>query len=314
MNRWCYGLPLLPLAFALQVEASVSGYLEAGLEYDSNVNVEALNAASGRSDQARVLGAGLDASVQPLPMLNLATGYSYSARHYATQEAFDQDVHLAYVDLSVDMAAVTLGGTYHYSHARLGDERFLDLGRVGLYLGGMTDEVTYLRLGVQETRKTFDASPARDARVQGLSMDAFFFFNDAQSHVVLGLDGDDERAEDRAFDNQLYRVRARFSHRTEVSGLEHRLQVVWRYEHRRYSATETVPSEPGLFDPIFGGQSSRGTGARRDDAQIIDLSWRVGVTPGLGMEARFSAADYNSNHAAADYDKLTAALLLRAAF
>ncbi|MDF0751485.1 surface lipoprotein assembly modifier [Marinobacter sp. 71-i] len=308
------GLASPALTVQAQEKASANGYLEGGYEHDSNVTVDELNTSADESDQAWVFDAGLEGILKPTERLNVTLGYSLSGRRYQNLGEFDQDIHLLSADVSYDVDPVTVGTSYYYSHATLGSDPFLDFRRASVYLGSLLGEDVYLRGSLQDKRKAFDDSDARDAEIQGASLDAFFFFNQAQSHFLLGLDGDREDAEASAYDNDLLRVRAALVHRFTLAGEDNRLRFGWRYEDREYEEVTVTSSSPLLNDPLAGDLSERSTNERADRAWILEASWRIGLNKVFSVEPSVSWGQYTSNVDSADYDKTVAGVTLRADF
>lgn len=308
------GLAMPSLVAQAEEHARVNGHLEGGFEHDSNVTVDELNASSDESDEAWVFDAGLEGVLKPTEPLNITLGYSLSGRRYQSLDQFDQDIHLLSADISYDFDPVTIGTSYHYSHATLGSDPFLDFSRASVYLGSLVGEDVYLLASLQDKRKDFDDSDARDADIRGVSLDSFFFFNQAQSHLVVGLDADREDAEADAYDNDLLRLRVALVHKFTLAGEDNRLRFGWRYEDREYDEVTVTSSDPFLSDPLAGDLSDRSTSQRADKARILEASWRIGLNDVLSVEPSISWGKYTSNVDSADYDKAVAGVTLRAGF
>lgn len=271
--------------------------IEAGLEYDSNLNVVELDTVSEDSDTAWLFTAGLDGTFTPTDRLTMTGGYSFSSTNYLTHSDFDQDIHLASADVSYDFDAVTVGTSYHYSRAFLASEPLLDFSLASVYLGKLFDNGVYLRGSLQEKRKTFEDEKARNAEAQGVSADVYYFFNDAQTMISIGVDRDDEDASSEVFDNEMLGFRSRFSHRFLVSGHNHKVQLGWRYVERDYADQ----------DPLLGNP--------RHDAQgVVDASWAVGLNSVFTVEGKVESGRYRSTLETADYDETLVSAILRASF
>lgn len=302
------------LAVQASERAELNGYLEGGYEHDSNLTVDELNSASGESDEAWVYDAGLEAVLKPAERLNLTLGYSASGSRYRTFDRFDQDIHLASADLSYDFDPVTVGASYHYSRATLGSDPFLDYRRGSVYLGSLLGENVYLLASLQDKSKNFEDSDARDSDIRGASLDTFFFFNQARSHVLFGLDGDREDAEADAYDNRLVRVRLALVHKFTLAGEDNRFRLGWRYEDREYDEVIISSSDPVLTDPLTGDLAERTSSQRADKAAIFEASWRIGLNEVFSLEPSISHGNYTSNVDSADYDRTVAGVTLRAGF
>lgn len=297
----------IPPAFAVDGGA----YVEAGAEYDSNLNVDELETSSGESDQALLLGAGFDISGQPVDNLTLTGTYDITSRSYQDEDAFDQDIHLASVDVSYDVGAVTVGANHYYSYATLASDPLLQLNRSSVYLGILAQDDTYLMLSALSSRKDYEDDEARDAEVTGLGLDGFFFFNQQQTVLVLGIEGNEEDAKSDAYDYQMLAGRVRLKNRFDVSGHDNTIQLGWRYEYRDYDEPVSTVERPQF--PFFGG-GGVSSATRSDRISTADLSWSVGLTDVLTTEAKVEWTNYDSKLDSADYDKTVASLILRASF
>tara|TARA_R110002111_G_scaffold181195_2_gene246752 strand:+ start:658 stop:1626 length:969 start_codon:yes stop_codon:yes gene_type:complete len=320
LNKFFCRLPLAvvlcattPFLYASE-HAELNGHVEGGMEYDSNLTVDELNRSSDSSDEAWVYDAGLEAILKPTKALNLTMGYSLSGSRYQSNDEFDQDIHLASADLSFDFDPVTLGTSYHYSRATLASDPFLDFKRASVYLGSLVGEDVYVMASLQDKSKDFEEGNVRDADIRGVSVDAFFFFNEARSHLLIGVDGDQEDASADAYDNRLVRVRVSLAHKFQAAGRENRLRLKWRYENQEYDEVSIAPSDPLLNNPLTEDLQERTSDQRIDKAYIVEAGWRVGLTEVLSLEPRISYGHYTSNVESANYDKTVAGVTLRAGF
>lgn len=318
--RWISIAPVTAMFFlpVLTVQAEdvidVSGHVAGGYQHDSNVTVDELNASADQSDEAWTFDAGLEGTLKPSRPLAVTLGYSLSGRRYQNLDQFDQNIHLWSADVSYDFEPVTVGASYHFSHATLGAEPFLEFQRKSVYVGTMVGESVYLRGSIQDKDKDFDDSNARDADIRGLSLDSFLFFNRSQSHVLFGLDGDQEDARADAYDNDLFRVRLALIHRFNFAGNSSRFRLSWRYEDRDYDQVSVTGLDPLLGDRLTGDLTERSMGRRSDKSYIVEATWRIGLTDIFSLEPSISHGRYTSSVDSADYDKTVAGLSLRAGF
>ena len=313
ISIWSLALGLVAPVVQAQSSAELNGYLAGGLEHDSNVTVDELNSSSDRSDEAWVFNAGLEGVLKPTNALNLTLGYDLSGRRYHNLGQFDQDIHLLSADLSYDFDPVTIGTSYHYSYATLDSESFLDFRRASVYVGSLIGENVYLLASLQDKSKDFEEGTARDSDIRGASADAFFFFNQARSNLVLGVDLDDEDARSDAYDNRLLRLRVALVHRFVVAGQDSRFRLSWRYEDQEYDEVVITEAERGLNDFLTRDLAER-TSQRVDKARVLEASWRLGLDDVFSLEPRISYGHYTSTVDSADYDRLVAGLTLRASF
>ena len=291
--------------------ASFKGHVETGAEYDSNLDVEELDQSANESDRALLLGAGVEASGQPTDNLTITGTYDLTSRQYETNDSFDQDIHLASIDVSYDIDSVTLGASHHYSYVTLASDPFLDYNRSSLYLGKLLEDDVYVRASVHEKRKAFDDNDARDAKARGFSLDNYFFSNQRKTLFILGVDGEREDADSDAYDYKSLAVRSRLKHRFDVSGHENTLQFGVRYEGRDYDEEVSTVEEPSF---PFIGSGSTSSETRSDRILSLDASWAVALNEWLTTEAKVERISNRSTLDSADYDKTIGSLTLRADF
>lgn len=276
---------------------TVSGSVEAGAEYNSNVSVSELESASGESDVAGNLEAGIDANWQATDRLSVDTGYSYSGQRYQDVDTFDLDLHLLYGDVSYEFDAFSLGSNYYYADANLGGDDFLTLKQYSFYAGKLFAEQWFLRAALNFADKSFDDFAQRDADTEGLSLDAFWFFNQGRSSIVLGYAFDEEQTRDPAFSYDADTLRLRYSQRFELIGKDTELRLGTRWQDRNYQAVT-----PGL-------------GARRDDRQhITEAALEMSLTENLATTVQLERGDFQSNLGSADYTENRASVSVKLSF
>lgn len=298
---------------SVHAKASMNGYVAAGLEHDNNLAVDELDASSDQNDEAWVMDAGLEGAFNPAQSVNLILGYDFSGRRYHNLDQFDQDAHLLSADLSVDIDAISLGTSYHYSYITLDTDRFLDLHRASVYLGSLVGDSAYVLGSLHTTRKDFAVDNDRNSDTVGGSFDTFLFFNGSQRTVVLGVDIDNEDAKSDAFNNRLIRLRATYLHRFKLAGNASRFRLGVRYEDRQFDDI-VVTEEERRPAPVFAPIITERTSERTDTAWIVDASWRLGLNDTLSLEPSISYGNYTSPVASADFDRLLVGLSIRADF
>lgn len=278
-------------------EFTVSGSLEAGAEYNSNVSVSELESATGESDTAGTLDAAVDANWQATDRLSVDTGYSFSGERYQDFDAFDLDLHLLYGDVSYELDAFSVGSNYYYADANLGGDDFLTLKQYSFYAGKLFADQWFLRGALNFADKSFDDFAQRDADSEGLSLDAFWFFNEGRSNLVLGYAFDEEQARDTAFSYDADTLRLRYTHRFDLIGNDTELRLGTRWQDRSYQSVM-----PALD-------------ARRDDRQhITDARLEMSLTEQLAVAVQLERGDYRSNLDSADYTENRASVSLKLSF
>jgi hypothetical protein len=278
-------------------QLSLSGSVELGAEHNSNVSITELESATGEADTAAILDAGFDASWQATDRLTVDAGYSYSGRRYEEFEDFDLDLHLLYTDLSYDFDLFSVGTNYYFADAQLGGDDFLTLKQYSVYAGKLLADQWYLRGALNFSDKSFNNFAQRDADSEGLSLDAFWFFNQGRSTLVFGYAFDNEDARVNAFSYQANTMRIRFTNRFNVIGKDAQLQLGVRVQDRDYR---------GITPEI---------NARRDDRQYTtEARFEVSLNKYLSVATQFERGAFRSNLASADYTENRVSASLKLAF
>src|SRR5262245_25526382 len=174
--------------------------LGAGLLYDSNVGREEVDRQSGKADGAGLFE--LDASYQ-LPVKNwfvLTGGYDFEQSLYFDTSAFDLQSHTLHVDAARPIGRADASLSYLYSLNTLDGGRFLDFQELRGGAGFVATPWWYTSLSPALRVKRFDDEPERDAQQGVLGLLQLFALGNWDRHLLLGIDGELEDADDRAFD------------------------------------------------------------------------------------------------------------------
>lgn len=276
---------------------SVSGSVELGAEYNSNLSVSELESASGRSDGAGVLDAALDLSWQPAPRVALDAGYSYSASRYSDLDSYDLDMHLLYADLSRDFGPFTLGANYYFADAGLGGDDFLELDQYSLYAGKLLNGNWYLRGALNFSDKAFATFAERDADNQGYSIEIFRFFEQGRSNLMLGYGYEDEETRAAPYAYEADSLRLRYSRRFSLASRDSRLQLGYRWQDRDYLNVT----------PLIGAR-------RGDRRQVLDANLEVSMLEQLDLIGGWEYGNYRSNLDSADFNENRLSLSARLSF
>jgi hypothetical protein len=287
-----------PAAFGQDSETfTVTGKLELGAEYNSNVSVTELESASGEADYAGLLDAGIDLNWKPTERFSADAGYSYSSSQYQDFDEFDLDLHLLYADASYDLDIFTIGANHYYGDADLGGSDFLTLKQYSVYAARLFGDSFYLRGALNFADKSFDTFAGRNADAEGFNVDGFWYFNGGKSSVVLGYAYSDEDTLASQFDYKGHTLRARYSNRFMVAAKDAQIQLGLRMQERNYSSV--TPS----------------INSRRDDRQrLAEARFEVSLTSYLTLLSQLEYGNYSSNLSSADYDETRASLGMRLSF
>lgn len=304
--------PVLFSALALSLPAvadspSINFHFEAGGEYDSNVSLVELDKVTHQSDWATTLSAGVKAHWGASDRLNLRAGLQQDHKHYLTYDEFDLDVTRGFLEASYDFSALTLGVSQHQALARLDQQDFLALSQTHVFASKLINSQLYLRGQLSDQSKTFSTQPARNAHNQGWGGDVYWFTQQGQSYLSLGIAREQESAQLANYSYEGTTLRARWSHNFSLASLPSQWQLGWRYVEKDFigPATEAAPSS----------LASTSTQPNRADQQFHwDTKWAVELNQAVSLATKVTYSDYRSNFDSADYRETLAAIQLTARF
>ncbi len=205
---WIIGLAgiILPNTHAAAAEAPAepdkpwSITLEAGMLNDDSVSIDALDDRSGQADQARVFNLGGSYSLFEESALPIKASYGFSKTSYQDLKAFNLQSHTAFLSTRKKLSAFDAGFLYGFSHTELSGNPFLNFHTVSPTLGHGLTTNWYVLAGYNYQNKTFHTAKSRNAQVNGLSFDNFFFFDETRSYIKAGYRFELENAAGREFD------------------------------------------------------------------------------------------------------------------
>ncbi|MFW6093449.1 MAG: outer membrane beta-barrel protein [Pseudomonadota bacterium] len=266
-----------------------------GVEHDSNVAVLELDSNSGEADIAGLAELGLGYRYQPNDKATLSADYALSHTEYDEYSDYDLTIHRGTLDASYAFEIADAGVTYHHVDARLADERFLTMRRISPYVAHLFGDDLYLRGAYIRTDKSFHASEGRDATTDGVSADAFLFFNALKTYVSMGYQVSDEDADAPWFDYLGHQLTAQLTHKIPLRGRDLRLHGRVRYETRDYDSVS----------PFIGE-------ARDDDRYRFDAGAALPIGERLTGTLSYEYADNRSNLPSVDFAEHVVSLRLDA--
>lgn len=282
------GVGILPAAAQNggKTATEFSAEVGVGLEYDSNVTVDELDASSNQSDYSLVLDAELKMEHQFSETLDMALTYDFSQANYEEFSFVDRQTHLLGLDLGTRFGKVNGGLTLYYINARLDGDGFLEYYRGSPYLSGFLSRRWFARGAYVYSDKTIEQNPFRDAESHAGEMDFYFFRRGLRSYFNLGYKYKGEDATADRYDYSANNFKLRYIHRFELLGEVLKTELSWRYEHRDYS---------GITPSI---------GEEREDRRHrwkIDLEYPVLDKGSISLYGGYG--DYDSNFPRSDYDQ-----------
>lgn len=266
--------------------AEFSAEVGFGVEYDSNVSVEEVDAATGQGDYALTMDLGLEAKKGLTQKIDLAATYDFSQSLYEEFSQVDRQTHILGSDITLNNDTADTGLSLYYISSLLDGDKFLELYRVSPSLSGFLAKKWFARAAYVYSDKTIEDRPDRDADNNSGEFDLYYFRRGLRSYFNLGYRYKDEDAKADRLDYTSNSFKLRYIHRFELFSRLAKLELAWRYEDRDYQSE--TPS----------------IGQKRDEQRH---RWRGDIeVPLVGRAAVqlfYSYADYDSNYQPADYDQ-----------
>jgi hypothetical protein len=214
-----------------------------GVEYDSNITVEEIDANANKSDFAGLLdfSAGYTSKINDDISFNV--GYDLSQSLYFDVSEFDLQSHGLSVGSDMEVNGVDLGFTYTFFHNRLGGDSFLNMHVVSPSVAYMFGESTYVRGNYTFVDKSFKSSPDRDASTHSVGFDVYQF-NEGGDFFTMGLRYEVEGALADEFDYKSFVANAGFQSKFDFNNGEAKANVGLEYVNRNYdNLTPSIAAE-----------------------------------------------------------------------
>ena len=280
-----------------RLDSPLSADISAGVEYDSNISVNELDANTGADDFAAVIDADFEFEAEPATDTELQLGYSFSQSLHNEFSNFDIQSHFASADLSHDFGGFDLGAAYRLIYTRLGGDGFMLMQQASPYLSKFFGKKLFLRADYTYTDKDFQNRVDRDSVVHSGAADFYYFLNGVRTYFVAGYRFEDEDAVDPQFDFQAHNLKARFAQRIPIGSSYAKFKLGYRFEARDYSSI--TPS----------------IGVIRDDTRHrFQAELEIPVTERIYTLIESEQAEFSSHLPSADYAQDLASLRLGVRF
>ena len=282
--------PLLGMAAAVSGKDNPppewSALVGIGIEYDSNVAVEELDATTNQGDYALTLDGGLAVKQRLSEKAEAALTYDFSQSTYDKFSQVDRMTNMIGADLGLDLGRVDPAISVYYINSRLDGSAFLDLYRVSPSLSGFLGKKWFARGAYVYSDKTINDSPGRDATTNAGEADGYFFLRGLRQYFNLGYRYRDEDAREDQYDYLSNAVKLRYIQRIELFSRLTTLELAWRYEDRKYRSDT----------PSIGQK-------RHDQRGRLRLDYAIPVFGSGAVQFFAGYADYESNYEPANYDQ-----------
>lgn len=265
--------------------------LSAGLQADSNVSVNELDANTGAEDQAAVFDADLDYELALGESTELQLGYGLSQTSYDDFSEFDLQNHLLTGEVARDFGDFDAGVAYRYIHTRLGGHDYMKTQQASPSVSRFFGRRLFARAEYTFSDKDFDEINERDATTHAGGADLYWFLNGVRTYVVLGYRYRDEDAEDAQFDFGSNNLKLRLSQRFRFLERDATLKLGWLYEQRDYSSVT----------PAIGEH-------RDDDRNRFQAELELPLGERFFTVLDYEYGGFSSNLESADYDQHVASI------
>ena len=265
--------------------------LSAGVESDSNVSVNELDANTGADDQAAVFDADLDYELALGESTDLQLGYGLSQTSYDDFSEFDLQNHLLTGEVSRDFGDFDAGVAYRYIHTRLGGHDYMITQQASPSVSRFFGRTLFARAEYTFSDKDFDEINERDATVHAGGADLYWFLKGVRTYVVFGYRYRDENAEDAQYDYGSNNLKLRLSQRFRFMARDATLKLGWLYEQRDYASAT----------PAIGAN-------RDDDRNRLQAELELPLGERFFTVLDYEYGGFSSNLESADYDQHVASL------
>lgn len=263
-----------------------SAELGIGLEYDSNVSVEEVDASAEQGDYALILDAGLGVKKALSKTVTAAATYDFSSSSYDKFSQVDRQTHILGADVALDLGRVDPSISAYYINSRLDNSKFLELTRISPALSGFLSKRWFFRAAYVYSDKTIHERDERDATTNAGEMDGYYFLRGLRQYFNFGYRYRDENAKADQFSYRSNSAKVRFIYRIELFSRLTKLELAWRYEDRDYRSDT----------PSIGEK-------RHDKRSRLRMDYEIPVINNTVVQIFVGYAEYDSNFGPADYDQ-----------
>lgn len=295
----------------------------AGVFHNSALTVEELDEVSSQGDSGHEFKAVLNTKWHITEGTKVATGYSYNQKNYNEYSEYDISLHQLNLDVTHQFDSFAMGVRVDGAKASLAGQTFLNYQQASVYVGTFLQPETYLRASLQTKNKRFERLPGRDASGVGGHIDLFYFMNDANTMVMIGLNAETEDAEEEQYHYSSIGLNTKITHKFDVFHLPSKAGLGVRYQHKDYQAVTYLSSEEpnspfqdaGTPFDRANTQEQYAESVERDEYRtLVEADWQVNITDNLRLTAKFQYGDYHSLIASQTYQQNITSLRLNYRF
>lgn len=260
--------------------------VEVGLENDSNVSVEELDADSTAGDSLWSVAANLNYKYRFYQPTELKFGYRYSQDSYDEFDQFDLSSNFVSADLSHNFGDFKGGLSARYISADLASEDFLTLSQISVNASKLLSKTMFGRVEYTYTDKGFESFADRESSKNSLGGDLYFFLDGSKKYWVVGYKYEDEDAVGDEFDRVIHTFKMSYTHKFSLFNRESIARVRARYQTRDYDSITPSINE-----------------IREDDRLRFGAELEIPLNEDWYTLFEIERSDYSSNLPSADYSQ-----------
>lgn len=261
---------------------SLSGF--AGVEYDSTVNVAAIDEATDIGDFAGVFGANLKYEGRFDQKNKVSASYIFRQSTLFELTEFNLQLHGTDVTYTRKAGKLSFGATHQFFLSRLGGDDLLNINRISPFLTFVPTKKLFLRGAYIYKDKNLIELNDRDAQTHAAELLSFFFLDGTHTYLTGAYRYENEDARADEFDFEAHIARVELDTRLPFGGDKNRLEIDLEYEDRDYAA----------FSPTIEE-------VRDDERLSLDVSWEVPLTKYFNVTGTYTFRDFSSNFPGADF-------------
>lgn len=260
----------------------------AGVEYDSNVALQDLDASSGEADTATVLDAGVDMTIAAGSNGTIRLGYDVSATAYQDFSEYDLTLHHVNLDLGRRGRWLDAGIAVDRFDGVLDGEDYVSYTQLSPSISRLFGTRLFLRGAYVTANKEYDGLSFRDADFDAIRVDTYWLLDGMDRYWSIGLRRSTENANDAELDFDAALLAIAYGHNFKLPSITLQVKAHLRYEQRDYlNVTQSI-------------------GSRRKDLRLRSgLSAILKFNEYVQLEADVELTNNTSNLATAELEKST---------
>ena len=256
----------------------------AGVEYDDNVTVSEVDNTTNLDDIAAVFDLSAAYQIYKTNTAEIELGYDFYQSLYDDLSDFDLQSHLISAIASNEFGGIDGTLSYSYNYLRLGGESFLETHSIMPSIGFSFVDNMYHTLSYNYKDKEFTDNTARNADVNAVGSDNYYFFEDGKSFAYLNLRLEDEDTVAPEFDYTGYYVTIGAKSVLPIFVINPEVRFTYQYYLRDYENITTSILEE-----------------REDERNTFTLSIKKQITDIFNINLNYQYIDADSNLSSSDY-------------